>query len=268
MRTLHLTTPHMHDGGDKDHPDDVSHTQRLLHGNRWGRFYFGRIDGEYGEASSHAAFDAKMHLGYRKAVARKGSCGDRLRAYLGGEAKLPLHYRARRAFRLRVWAARAARRAVGERIYAAAAGQIGETEHPAGSNVCKFSTWYGMVGPWCAMFVSWCGCQAKSRAFVRGSRWAYVPYLLDDAKAHRNNLAITSNPRRGDLVCYDWDGDGVPDHVGVFEGWVSGQPGMFTAIEGNTSLETDPNGSQSNGGIVCRRSRVRSLVSGFVRVQA
>jgi hypothetical protein len=59
---------------------------------------------------------------------------------------------------------------------------------------------------------------------------------------------VTGDPVAGDLVCYDWAGDGTFDHVGLFEGWTSGR--AFTAIEGNTSTSDD-----SNGGAVMRRQR-------------
>lgn len=45
---------------------------------------------------------------------------------------------------------------------AIAAGQIGVTEYPSGSNKVKYNTWYygsavsGAAYPWCAVFVVWC----------------------------------------------------------------------------------------------------------------
>ena len=38
--------------------------------------------------------------------------------------------------------------------------ELGTTESPAGSNKVKYSTWYGLTGPWCVMFVMWCCNQA------------------------------------------------------------------------------------------------------------
>jgi hypothetical protein len=139
--------------------------------------------------------------------------------------------------------------------------QIGVHESPANSNQTKYTSWYGMVGPWCAMFVSWCDCLGDnpSGRFAKGSRYAYVPYIVSDARLGTNGLAVTSSPRPGDLVCYDWGRDGEHDHVGIFE---SGSSSSFQAVEGNTST-TD----QSNGGQVMRRQRSSSdaaLV--FVRV--
>ena len=48
--------------------------------------------------------------------------------------------------------------------------------------------------------------EAGSKGFVRGVRWAYVPYIVADAAAGVNGLARTFSPRPGDLVCFDWNG--------------------------------------------------------------
>jgi hypothetical protein len=139
--------------------------------------------------------------------------------------------------------------------------QIGIKESPPNSNQCKYCTWYGMVGPWCAIFVSWCDCigDNPSGRFKKGSRYAYVPYIVNDARLGVNGLSITSSPKPGDLVCYDWSWDGEHDHVGIFE---SGNAGSFKAIEGNTSASNN-----SNGGEVMRRTRSSSEAAlVFVRV--
>ena len=140
--------------------------------------------------------------------------------------------------------------------------QIGEKESPRNSNRCKFSEWYGMTGPWCAMFICWADQEGEvpTDSFRRGQRYAYVPYIVSDARRGLNGLSVTSQPRSGDMICYDWDG-GEYDHVGLFE---SGDSSRWTAIEGNTSLS-----DQSNGGEVMRRSRTRREANGvvFVRVQ-
>jgi hypothetical protein len=139
--------------------------------------------------------------------------------------------------------------------------QLGVKENPAGSNVVKYTDWYGMVGPWCAMFCTWayetCG---DSPSFVKGSRYAYVPYIVSDARGGRYGLSVTGTPLPGDLVCYDWSRDGEHDHVGLFEKWTSST--TFQAIEGNTSTSDN-----SNGGEVMRRSRdVNGQGTVFVRV--
>jgi|SRR5262245_1738071 len=139
--------------------------------------------------------------------------------------------------------------------------QIGVEESPPNSNRCKYTEWYGMVGPWCAMFCTWCyETSGNSPSFVKGSRYAYVPYIVADARAGRYGLKTVDDPIPGDLVCYDWQADTVFDHVGVFEKWLVGA-GDFNCIEGNTSYAND-----SNGGSVMRRVRNRAQKITFVRV--
>ena len=66
-----------------------------------------------------------------------------------------------------------------------------------------------------------------------GARYAYVPHMLWDAQRGENQLSITRRPLPGDLPVFDLDGDGVADHVGMFDDW-TGQPGTtFCTIEGN-----------------------------------
>jgi len=142
--------------------------------------------------------------------------------------------------------------------------QIGVKESPANSNQVKYTSWYGMVGPWCAMFVTWCfetNKRGQSPTFVKGSRYSYVPYVVSDARAKRNGLVTTDDPVPGDLVCYDWNWDSEYDHIGIFERWTSGTS-QFSAIEGNTSTSNN-----SNGGQVMRRQRdVNGQGTVFVRV--
>jgi hypothetical protein len=138
----------------------------------------------------------------------------------------------------------------------------GYVESPPGSNGNMFGAWYGMnFEPWCAMFVSYCyeHVAAGSPSFGAGRAYSYCPYVVADARERRNGLAVTSDPIPGDLVVYDWHGDGVFDHIGIFE---SGDPFDFDAIEGNTSTSNN-----SNGGQVMRRTRTQyDAAIVFVRV--
>lgn len=139
---------------------------------------------------------------------------------------------------------------------------LGYQESPPGTNGTMFGAWYGLdFEPWCAMFVSYCFAHVAPTqdVFVRGITYAYVPFIVDDAINGRNRLRVTSSPIPGDLVCYDWQRDGLPDHVGIFE---DGDAADWNAIEGNTSPAND-----SNGGQVMRRHRWSSdAATTFVRV--
>ena len=140
--------------------------------------------------------------------------------------------------------------------------ELGYKESPAGSNANKYGSWYGQnYQPWCAMFVTWTFEMAgPSGSFVKGSRYAYCPYVVADARAGRYGLQTTDDPIPGDVVVYDWNGNGEYDHIGIVERLTGG--GYFDAIEGNTSTSDN-----SNGGQVMRRERSRSgQATCFVRV--
>lgn len=138
--------------------------------------------------------------------------------------------------------------------------QLGYVE--SGDNDNKYGAWYGVNNePWCAMFATWCFVKAgPSPSFLRGARYAYVPYVVSDAIHRRNGLSVVLDPIPGDLVCFDWQSNAEFDHMGIFEKWQG--PSSFFTIEGNTSVASD-----SNGGSVMRRSRLTDAqTTVFVRV--
>lgn len=128
-----------------------------------------------------------------------------------------------------------------------ARGEIGVTESPAGSNRVKYNTWYygrevaGSAYPWCMVFVQWVFDQAGKRLYpLTASCGMFV-------REHRNTPRyVTGDWAPGDIVFFDFEGDGVLDHVGIVESW-NGQ--TLVTIEGNTSMT-----SQDNGGAVMRRT--------------
>jgi hypothetical protein len=154
---------------------------------------------------------------------------------------------------------------VRERALEGAKSWLGYSESPPESNHTTFGQWYGVdYQPWCAIFATYCyEVEAGgSPSFARGSLYAYVPYIVSDARAKKNGLSVPSSPMPGDLVCYDWGRDGTFDHVGIFEQWAGSSPSEFYAVEGNTSTSNN-----SNGGEVMERLRdTRSQDTVFVRV--
>lgn len=247
-RTLTLTSP-------LTQGEDVEFSQECLQGRRgpYAAFYKGALHGIYDEATAAAAKKAKYYLGFPLPQVDE-SCGDLLRGLLqAGPETLTADYIARRTARLNP-----PKTPIRVRALETAITQIGTKESPANSNRVMYSAWYGMTGPWCAMFVTWCFEQHDSTAFIRGQRYAYCPYVVADARANRNGLSVTTAPAAGDLVLYDWDDDSVADHIGIFE---AGNASSFTAIEGNTSV-----GNDSNGGEVMRRQRYGTDVQIFVHV--
>jgi peptidoglycan hydrolase-like protein with peptidoglycan-binding domain len=261
MRTLALTSPHMHG-------PDVLALQWLLHQRGYLK---DKADGEYGQLTAQAVYRAKFWLGYRKP---DHSAGGLLVAYLKHERKPTPGMAARAVTRRRRKAATPLR----VKALANMKKHLGEKEHPSGSNRMPWaSEWYMGVStawsakhwttqtpgpPWCAMAVTRAYVDAGSKAFAPGNHYAYVPFIVNDARGGFNNLAVTNHPEPGDIACYDWERNGVADHVGLFESWIAGGEGVeLLADEGNTSVASD-----SNGGEVMRRTRKRSQVQAFVHV--
>ncbi len=98
---------------------------------------------------------------------------------------------------------------------------VGIKEEPAGSNNVIFNTaYYGRTinhpdYHWCVVGVWYtfreCGA---ADLFFSGGKTASCASLWDWAK--KNKLTVTA-PSRGDLVLFDWDGNGRADHVGIIK---------------------------------------------------
>ena len=99
-------------------------------------------------------------------------------------------------------------------------------------------SWYGFGSrvEWCACFVSWCanecgyldaGVIPKFAGCVNGVQW------FKDRGLWQDN---TYEPRPGDIIFFDWNGengqDGSVDHVGIVE---KVENGFVYTIEGNSS---------------------------------
>lgn len=132
-------------------------------------------------------------------------------------------------------------------------------ESPAGSNKQKYGEWYGLNGvKWCAIFVSWvydhAGHPLGKVETPKGFHYCQGGYNFWKSKGE-----LTKNPQQGDIVLYDWKGDGHCDHTGIFDTWKDESKKIFYAWEGNTEF-----GDDSDGGKVMRRERALSLVKTFV----
>ncbi len=143
-------------------------------------------------------------------------------------------------------------------VLARARGQLGVSEAPPGSNKVLYCEWYGLRGPWCAMYVSWVFFHEGLPLPITEPRgFAYTPsgvaWFKQQGRWH------TSKPQPGDLVFYDFPGDNVNrvSHVGIVEQVLP--DGSIHALEGNT----DERGGRT-GGKVMRRARRVGIV-GFGR---
>lgn len=139
-----------------------------------------------------------------------------------------------------------------------AAAENGTKENPANSNKTKYGAWFGFDGaPWCAMFVSWvydsAGHPLGNVETPKG--YKYCPSGFNFWKA---NNRLTDNPKPGDIVLFDWNGDGTCEHTGIFIRWIE-EGKTFASWEGNTSVNND-----SDGGEVMLRTRKKSTVKAFV----
>ena len=141
--------------------------------------------------------------------------------------------------------------------------QIGTCESPPDSNNVRYNTWYygrevmGSAYPWCMVFVQWVFDQAKVRL---PRRTASCGDLVRAAQAA--GCWVVRDFQPGDVVIYDFSGKKKStEHCGIVEMELPDYG--VQAIEGNTSQS----GSQSNGGMVCRKNRSKKYIIGAVRPQ-
>lgn len=262
-KTLGVTSPRMKG-------EDVKHAQKMLNstapGTGFGNFRPGEVDGVFGEITGSACERAKYWLGYTTASI-KPTYIQSLEDYLNGTKSLPSDYKKRRNERLK----KAQDVPLRIRAFQKARAEIGTKEHPANSNRVKYSTWYGLIGPWCAMFNTFCYVEAGSKeSFRKGQRYASVPRMIQAARGHDWKMIVITKDqvKQGDIVTFDWEGNGMgksewlSDHVALFDRWTNKSKGLFKTIEGNTAI-----GNDSNGGAVMRRDRQMRHVSCFIRAE-
>jgi len=150
-------------------------------------------------------------------------------------------------------------------VISLAASYIGTHEEPPGSNNVIFNTdYYGgeVHDPslaWCCAFVWDIFRMANaSNLFYQGGKTAWCPAVA--AWATQAGLIVPYDQARyGDLVLFDWDHDGVADHIGFVVGL--NDDGSMETIEGNTS-----DSDHSNGGYVLGRRRYPENVLMIVRI--
>lgn len=246
-RTLVLTSP-------LEKGNDVAAFQRALTKNG---YYHGEINSEYDTLTAQSAFRAKYWEGY---LHPDHVAGDRLYGYLMGAKRTPamvLIAKRRRA------AVKPPQATLAAKALANSFKDVGIKETPVNNNY--FGKWYGFnYVPWCNEAVSKWYCDAGSKSFKRGERYSFVPAMDMDARTGRNHLSISHPVIPGDVVTFDWDHDGTPDHTGLFVKWIDKAAGTFESVEGNTSGTNNSNG----GEVMHRKDRVISEVRTFIHVGA
>ena len=145
-----------------------------------------------------------------------------------------------------------------------AASFVGVKENPPDSNNVIFNTdyygrhVYGGAYPWCCTF-GWdiFRMAGASELFYDGKKTAYCPEVVNWGR--KNDLIIPlTEGRPGDLILFDWNHDGVADHIGIIEKQLD--KNIYRTIEGNTAV-----GNDSNGGEVMRRTRDTNTVCCIIR---
>lgn len=271
-RTLYLTTPLMEGDDVKALQQALNEPQRAdLRGTDFLQSPDG-VDGFFGEDTSRAVYRAKYWLGYANPDYR---AAQKLVDFLNGVRPATEQMTKLRKKRLD----EAKKKPLGIKKLEEAMKHLGVKESPAGSNRVMFATFYDLAGPWCAMFVTFCGCKAGLKAYAKRppGRWAYVPYMVADARAGRHGYTITANPVSGDDVAFNFHSDPKPDHIGIFateadlrkinseavnkaiQRFGPLASGEFWSVEGNTAV-----GNDSNGGEVMLRKRKKSNVVAFM----
>ena len=94
-------------------------------------------------------------------------------------------------------------------------------------------SWYGFDSrvEWCACFVSWCADQC---GYIESGLVPKFAGCVDGANWFKSNgkwQNRTYEPKAGDIIFFDWEGDGTTDHVGIVE---KCENGIVYTVEGNS----------------------------------
>lgn len=94
-------------------------------------------------------------------------------------------------------------------------------------------SWYGFDGrvEWCACFVSWCADQC---GYIESGIISKFAGCVDGANWFKGNgqwKDRSYEPSAGDIIFFDWEGDGETDHVGIVE---KCENGAVYTVEGNS----------------------------------
>lgn len=152
-----------------------------------------------------------------------------------------------------------------------ARGDLGYTESPPNSNRTKFGESYGMNGqPWCVMALwYWFDKAGERMAFFGGGKTASCGMLLRWYREQGLTVPV-EDVEPGDIVILNFHGTKDTEHCGLVQHtWKTFKGSNMTldkieTIEGNTSPS---DGSQSNGGMVCVKTRYPSQIIGVCRPQ-
>ncbi len=123
------------------------------------------------------------------------------------------------------------------KIVSVASNEVG---YKGTSSYSKYGEWYGYQGSWCTTFVLWCYNKAGSSLGTTlygggvtptgGNCNSMISWYTNKGRYHKRGDGY--KPKKGDLVFFDWSGNGSSQHVGIVN-YISGST-VYT-IEGNCS---------------------------------
>lgn len=86
-------------------------------------------------------------------------------------------------------------------------------------------------GPWCCAEVSLVAGETNKKLFYGGRKCTYCPTAMAYDKAHYARVPMYL-AMGGDRIYFDWNGNGVPDHIGEVDHRISTD--TIATVEGNT----------------------------------
>lgn len=98
-----------------------------------------------------------------------------------------------------------------------------------GSKAWKYCGMSG--GPWCCAEVSLVAGETNKKLFYGGRKCTYCPTAMAYDKAHYARVPMYL-AMSGDRIYYDWNGNGIPDHIGEVDYRISTE--KIATVEGNT----------------------------------
>ncbi len=148
--------------------------------------------------------------------------------------------------------------ALRQRILELAQAEVGTVE-ATGSNdgdVLKYPNYFGRGSePYCADFVSWVLTKAG-----KPLDFAYVPSLREHLE-ETGQWKGRSDPQPGDVVIFNFDGEGDGDHVGIVK--AVNPDGTVVTVEGNTGADDALSDSATGESGVWNRLRSMDVILGF-----
>ncbi len=134
------------------------------------------------------------------------------------------------------------------KVVAVADNEVGYT---GSSTYSKYGEWYGSQGSWCTTFVFWCFNQAGNNYSTKlngviipngGNCNSMISWFSNKGRYHKSGSGYA--PKGGDLIFFDWSGNGSSQHVGIVD-YTSGST-VYT-IEGNCSGKVKSRSYTSSG---------------------